>query len=233
MIKLYGMSSPNVLKVMIMLEELKLGYDFVHVDLFSAGQFQPEFLMLNPNAKVPVLIDDRGADSQPIFESGVILQYLAECAGQFLPSSGPARYTVLKWLTLQVATVGPLLGQLNHFRTYAPAGQDYAMGRYSREATRIYTMLDTRLAAVDYLAGSQYSIADMATLPWTDYFERQHLPRQDFPNIQRWRDNLEARPAVASAREAMAAVQQRDSTMFEAASPASKRRFLGLSPVET
>ncbi len=228
MIKLYGMSSPNVLKIMIALEEFGLDYDFVHVDLFSEGQFQPDFLALNPNAKVPVLVDQRGADNQPIFESGAILQYLAEVEGSFLPAAGPGRYAVIKWLTLQVATVGPLLGQLNHFRTYAPAGEDYSIGRYSREAMRIYTMLDRRLAVSAYLAGPDYSIADIATLPWTDYFERQHLPRTDFPYIQRWRDVLEARPAVARARAAMVLVQQRDGAMFSAASEAAKRRFIGL-----
>jgi len=225
MLKLYGMSSPNVLKIMIMLEELGLGYDFVHVDLFAEGQFHPEFLALNPNAKVPVLV---AGDEPPIFESGAILQYLAETEGQFLPAEGPARYAVLKWLTLQVSTIGPLLGQLNHFRTYAPAGEDYAVGRYSREGMRIYTMLDRRLAASEYLAGPDYSIADIATLPWTDYFERQLLPRAEFPHIQRWRDQLEARPAVVRARAAMVAVQQRDQAMFNAGSDAARRRFLGM-----
>jgi len=228
MIKLYGMSSPNVLKIMIALEEFGLGYEFVHVDLFSEGQFQPDFLALNPNAKVPVLVDARGADSQPIFESGAILQYLAEVEGRFLPPAGAARYAVIKWLTLQVATVGPMLGQLNHFRTYAPAGEDYSIGRYSREAMRIYTLLDRRLAESANLAGPDYSIADMATLPWTDYFERQQLPRADFPHIQRWRETIEARPAVTRARAAMALVQQRDAAMFKAGSEAARRRFIGL-----
>jgi GST-like protein len=228
MIKLYGMSSPNVLKIMIALEEFGLAYEFVHVDLFSEGQFHPDFLALNPNSKVPVLVDERGADHQPIFESGAILQYLAEVEGKFLPQSGPGRYAVIKWLTLQLATVGPLLGQLNHFCTYAPPSEEYSIGRYSREATRIYTMLDHRLAASLYLAGPDYSIADMATLPWTDYFERQSLPRSDFPNIQRWRDTLEARPAVMRARAAMVLVQKQDGAMFSAGSEASKRRFIGL-----
>jgi GST-like protein len=228
MIKLYGMSSPNVLKIMIALEEFGLSYDFVHVDLFSEGQFHPDFLALNSNSKVPVLVDQRGDDNQPIFESGAILQYLAEVEGKFLPAAGPARYAVIKWLTLQVSTVGPLLGQLNHFCTYAPKGEDYSVGRYSREAMRIYTMLDQRLATSANLAGPEYSIADMATLPWTDYFERQSLPRADFPHIQRWRDELEARPAVARARAAMVLVQQRDGAMFSAGSEAARRRFIGL-----
>ena len=224
MITLYGMSSPNVLKVMILLEELSLPYRFVHVDLFSEGQFDEAFLRLNPNAKVPVLVDETG---EPVFESGAILFYLAERHGQLLPAAGRDRILTIEWLTLQMSTVGPLLGQLNHFTTYAPEGEAYALGRYTREARRIYTMLDRRLAESQHLAGEQYTIADIATLPWTDYFERQRLDRSAFPHIARWRDALEARPAVVRARESMRAVQNRDGAMFAAASPTSMRRFLG------
>ena len=227
MITLHGMSSPNVLKVMILLEELSLDYDFVHVDLFSEGQFSDAFLRLNPNAKVPVLIEEEGA---PIFESGAILFYLAEHHGRFLPASGRARYLTIEWLMLQMSTVGPLLGQLNHFTTYAPSGEAYSLGRYSREAQRIYAMLDHRLAESAHLAGDDYGIADIATLPWTDYFERQHLDRSAYPHIKRWRDTLEERPAVVGARSDMAAVQARDGTMFAAASDASRARFIGMGP---
>ena len=226
---LHGMSSPNVLKVVILLEELSLVYRFVHVDLFSERQFDEAFLNLNPNAKVPVLID---GDNQPLFESGAILFYLAERHGRFLPADGRARYLAIEWLTLQVSTVGPLLGQLNHFTTYAPPGEAYAVGRYSREATRIYTMLDRRLAESVHLAGDDYGVADIATLPWTDYFERQGLDRAAYPNIQRWRDALEARPAVIRARDDMRAIQARDGAMFAAAPEASRRRFIGLEPQE-
>lgn len=227
MIALHGMSSPNVLKVMILLEELSLPYRFVHVDLFSEGQFDPAFLRLNPNAKVPVLVLD---DEEPLFESGAIMFYLAERHGRFLPTEGRARYRVVEWLTLQMSTVGPMLGQMNHFAIYAPPGEDYARGRYSREATRIYTMLDRRLAESAQLAGDDYSIADMATLPWTDYFERQQLDRAAYPNIARWRAALEERPAVVRARADMQAVQTRDGAMFAASSETSRRRFLNLGP---
>lgn len=224
-VTLHGMSSPNVLKILIMLGEVKLPFRFVHVDLFSEGQFGPEFLALNPNSKVPVLVPENGT---PIFESGAILLYLAELTGQLLPNAGRARYDVLEWLILQVATVGPLLGQLNHFTTYAPPDQDYAVGRYRREGHRIYTMLDTRLAASPHLAGADYSIADVATLPWTDYIERQGLDRAAYPAIARWREACEARAAVRAARAFIADVQNKDRTMFEGASPESRRRFLGL-----
>jgi GST-like protein len=227
-ITLFGMSSPNVLKVMILLEELALPYRFVHVDLFSEGQFDDEFLALNPNAKVPVLVSDEG---QSIFESGAILFYLAESHAAFLPVKGAARYETMAWLTLQVATVGPLLGQLNHFTTYAPEGEVYSLGRYTREAGRIYAMIDKRLAESAFLAGPDYSIADIATLPWTDYFERQRLDRSAYPNIQRWRDQLEQRPAVTRARAAMQGIQERDGAMFAVAPESSKRRFIGLEPI--
>ena len=227
MITLHGMSSPNVVKVMILLEELSLPYRFHHVDLFSEGQFDEAFLSLNPNAKVPVLVPE---DGQPLFESGAILFYLAERHGRFLPADGVARYRVVEWLMLQMSTVGPLLGQLNHFTTYAPPGEDYSVGRYSREGTRIYTLLDRRLGESAYLAGDDYSIADMATLPWTDYFERQRLERAAYPNIARWRAGLEERPAVVRARTDIEAIQMRDGAMFGAASDASRRRFMGMAP---
>ena len=227
MIALHGMSSPNVLKVMILLEELPLAYRFVHVDLFSEGQFDAAFLQMNPNAKVPVLVLD---DEEPLFESGAIMFYLAERHGRFLPTAGRMRYRAVEWLTLQMSTIGPMLGQLNHFAIYAPPGEDYSRGRYSREATRIYAMLDRRLGESAHLAGDEYSIADMATLPWTDYFERQQLDRAAYPNIARWRAALEERPAVIRARADMQAVQMRDGEMFAASSEASRRRFLNLGP---
>lgn len=227
MIALHGMSSPNVLKVMILLEELSLPYRFVHVDLFSEGQFDAAFLRMNPNAKVPVLVVD---EEEPLFESGAILFYLAERHGRFLPTQGRARYRVVEWLTLQMSTVGPMLGQLNHFAIYAPPGEDYARGRYAREATRIYTMLDHRLGESAHLAGDDYGVADMATLPWTDYFERQQLDRAAYPNVARWRAALEERPAVVRARADMQAVQTRDGQMFAASSEPSRRRFLNLGP---
>ncbi len=223
--RLYGMSSPNVVKILIMLEELGVDFHFEHVDLFSEGQFDETFRALNPNSKVPVLLTEEG---QPIFESGAILIYLAERHDQLLPSTGSSRYDVLEWLTLQVATVGPMLGQLNHFTTYAPAGQDYSVGRYRREGARIYQLLNKRLEQVPYLAGDDYSVADIATLPWTDYIERQGLQKADYPAIAEWRQRLEERPAVQRARAFIADVQANDAKMFSQSSASARRRFLGL-----
>lgn len=224
MIELYGMSSPNVLKVVILLEELGLDYRFIHVDLFAEEQFGNAFRTLNPNAKVPVLVD--AEDGGTIFESGAILTYLAEKSGRFLPASGPARYDVLKWLMLQVSTVGPLLGQMNHFTMYAPDGNEYSLGRYRREAQRIYTLLDDRLKTQEWLAG-EYSIADIATCPWTDYLERHGFRMADFPGIARWRGAIEGRDAVQRARAMIADVQAKDREMFGAAPKDGVKRFLG------
>lgn len=222
---LLGMSSPNVVKILIMLEEVGQAYDFEHVDLFAEGQFNSRFRSLNPNSKVPVLISPEG---DPIFESGAILIYLAERSGQFLPLTGIDRYVTLQWLTLQVATVGPQLGQLNHFTTYAPPGEDYALGRFRREAHRIYSLLNERLAGSAFLAGNEYSIADMATLPWSDYIARQGLDPAAYPSLARWRAELEARPAVVRARAFIDGIQSQDKVMFERSSEAARRRFVGL-----
>lgn len=229
MVMLLGMSSPNVVKILIMLEEIGQPYRFEHVDLFAEGQFNSEFRSLNPNSKVPVLITE---DGSPIFESGAILIYLAERHGRLLPAAGVPRYAVLQWLVLQVATVGPQLGQLNHFTTYAPPGQEYSLGRFRREAHRIYSLLDERLAQVPYLAGEDYSIADVATLPWSDYIERQGLDVTSYPAIARWRGELEGRPAVIRARAFIDDVQGRDRAMFDRSSDAARRRFVGLGTDE-
>lgn len=224
MIELYGMSSPNVLKVVILLEELGLDYRFIHVDLFAGEQFRDDFQTLNPNAKVPVLVD--AEDDVTIFESGAILIYLAEKYGRFLPAGGAARYDVLKWLMVQVATVGPLLGQMNHFSMYAPEGNEYSLGRYRREAQRIYRLLDDRLKAGEWLAGD-YSIADIATCPWTDYLERHGFEMSDFPGIARWRREIDERGAVRRARAKIADVRAKDQEMFGAAPKEGVKRFLG------
>lgn len=223
---LYGMSSPNVIKILIMLEELGQDYRFEHVDLFSEGQFDDAFRALNPNSKVPVLEVD---GEPPIFESGAILIYLAERYDRFLPASGPERYDVLKWTLLQVATVGPQLGQLNHFSNFAPSGQDYALGRYRREAQRIYSLLDERLAQSPYLAGTDYSIADIATFPWSDYLEKQGFDPSTYSSLQRWRDAIERREAVQRARASVADILTADQRCFSAGSETGRRRFMGLS----
>lgn len=199
---LHGMSSPNVTKVVIMLEECELDYELRHVAVFKQAQFRPEFLQLNPLAKVPVLEDPRLGI--PLAESGAILHYLAEREGKFLPASQPqslaARAEVMQWLFVQMANYGPLLGQLNHFRlVLAPGTEPYAEGRYAAAAEKLYRLLDTHLQTRDWIAGGDYSIADMAMQPWANYLEPHGFDSSRFPALVRWRAQVAARPAVQRA----------------------------------
>src|SRR5579863_9259229 len=168
MIDVYGMSSPNVVKITIMLEELGLPYRQHHVNVFAGDQHAPEFLKMSPNNKVPVILDEEGPEGAPlaVFESGAILIYLAEKSGRLLPPRGVARVTVLEWLIVQLTSVGPMFGQLVHFTRYAPAGNDYGVNRYTSEVRRLMGVLDRRLSATSWLGGAAYSIADVATWPW-------------------------------------------------------------------
>lgn len=198
---LYGMNSPNVRKVALMLEELGLPHDLVHVAVFRGEQFTPEFLALNPLGKVPVLIDP--ALGMPLAESGAILLYLAEAHGRFLPAEQPARAEVMQWIMVQMASVGPQFGQLNHYQmqeqdaVQGTIGHAYALGRFREAARRLYRLLDDRLATRDWIAGGAYSIADIATWPWATYLEDHGLDPQAHPALIRWRDRIAARPAVA------------------------------------
>jgi len=177
---LYGGGSPNVRKVGIMLEELGLPYELRHVNVFSGEQFAPQFLAMNPIGKVPVLVDP--ALGRPLFESGAILFYLAERHGKFFPADGAARYEVMQWLMVQMAAVGPMFGQLTHFRiVLRPGSEPYAEGRYAAQAERIYRVLDTRLAAHPWIAGDDYSIADMATYPGHSISSRMVLSPANIP----------------------------------------------------
>lgn len=201
---LYGMSSPNVHKVAIMMHELGLPYRFRYVRLTAEEQFTPQFLAMNPLGKVPVLVDEAppSGGAQTLFESGAILIYLAEREGRFLPASGPDRTEVMKWLMLQMANVGPMFGQLTHFLRFAPEGNDYSKSRFYTFAGRIYDMLDRRLAEHAYLAGGDYSIADIATYPWVSLYHEAHgMSWDDHPHLRAWCDRLGARPAVKVADE--------------------------------
>lgn len=226
---LYGMSSPNVLKVAIMLEELRLGYETRHVAVFRGEQFLPEFLKLNPNSKVPVLVDNRAGADKPviIFESGAILIYLAEQFGKFLPSQEPERTTTMQWLMIQLCNVGPLLGQLNHFTLAAREGNDYSYGRYQREAKRLYTLLNDRLAESPYLAGPDYSIADIATYPWTQYVEQHRLSVEDYPHMERWRRDLGERDGVKRGNATIDTLAEQDKALFAKTSQEDLDRFFG------
>ncbi|MCH9013357.1 MAG: glutathione S-transferase N-terminal domain-containing protein [Proteobacteria bacterium] len=198
MIDLYSAATPNGQKIHIMLEEVGLPYRVTWISIDKGEQFEPGFLDISPNNKVPVIVDHDGPDAEPIsvFESGAILLYLAEKTGRFLPSAPRARLEVLQWLFWQIGGFGPMLGQAHHFNAYAPERIRYAMDRYTNEAGRLYSVLDRRLAGRDYVAGD-YSIADMAIFPWCRLYERQGLRIEDFPHVKRWFETVAARPAVA------------------------------------
>ena len=197
-IELYTWGTPNGRKISIMLEELGLDYNSHLIDILKGEQFAPDFLEISPNNKIPALVDPHGPDGQPIslFESGAILYYLAEKTGKFLPVTPRDRYIVMQWLMWQMGSFGPMLGQAHHFRKFAPDHIDYAYDRYSNEAKRLYGVLDKRLGTSPYLAGKNYTIADIATYPWAARYEWQGIDWNDYPNAKRWYDELSERPAV-------------------------------------
>ena len=206
MIDLYTWPTPNGHKIHIMLEETGLDYRVIPVNIGKGDQFKPDFLKISPNNKMPAIVDPDGPDGAPIslFESGAILIYLAEKAGRFLPAAPRARYTVLQWLMFQMGGIGPMLGQAHHFRFYAPEKIAYAIDRYTNEAGRLYRVVDKRLGEAKWLGGDDYSIADMATFPWLRGYERQGQKLEDFPNLARWFETINARPAVQRGLQVLA-----------------------------
>jgi GST-like protein len=198
-IELHGMGSPNVLKIVLMLEELGLPYRLNWIDIIEGDQFKPPFLRLNPNGKVPVIVDPDGPSgtAQTVFESGAILIYLAEKTGQFLPAAGPGRYEVLQWLMIQLTGIGPAFGQHVHFTRYKTEGEEYARSRHSTEARRLVALVEERLGAAAYLGGDAYSIADIATYPWLRLVEPLGIVEAAPPGIARWRAAIEGRSAAA------------------------------------
>jgi GST-like protein len=210
MIDLYASGTPNVQKIHLMLEELELKYRTHLVNVYRGEQFLPSFVKLNPNSKVPVIVDhDRpGGTPYTVFESGAILIYLAEKTGSaLLPTTPPERYDVLQWLMIQVSGIGPMFGQLNHFKRFAPPGNGYSDQRYTSETRRLYDLLETRLTHTAYLGGEAYSIADVATFPWIRQHSRRFGESFDFmrvgnpamPSISRWFKAIEQRAAVQRA----------------------------------
>jgi GST-like protein len=181
-----------------MLEEVEQPYNIIPVDIGAGDQFKSEFLKISPNNRMPAIVDHDGPGGQPysLFESGAILMYLAEKTTKLMPSDINGRYTVIQWLMFQMANVGPLLGQNHHFRHYAPEKIPYAIDRYTNEARRLYGGIDKRLAESAYLAGDDYSIADIATFPWLRSHERQGQDLNDFPDLKRWYEIIKMRPAV-------------------------------------
>jgi GST-like protein len=198
MLEVYSWATPNGHKVHIMLEECGLPYRAIPVDIGAGDQFQPDFLAISPNNKIPALLDPEGPDGQPIslFESGAILLYLAGKTGKFMPSSTRDKYATLQWLMFQVGGVGPMLGQAHHFRIYAPEKLPYAVDRYSNEAQRLYGVMNRQLAKNKYMAGPQYTIADIAIFPWLRSWKNQGIDWNDFPHLKGWFDEVGARPAV-------------------------------------
>jgi GSH-dependent disulfide-bond oxidoreductase len=196
-IDFYYWPTPNGWKVSIMLEETGTPYNVIPVDISAGEQFKPDFLAISPNNRMPAIVDPNGPDGNPmsLFESGAILIYLADKTGHFIPSNPRDRYTVIQWLMFQMGGVGPMLGQAHHFRQYAPEQIPYAINRYTNEATRLYRVLDKQLSQVEYVAGD-YSIADMAIFPWIVPHERQGQNLSDYPNLKRWFDAINQRPAV-------------------------------------
>jgi len=210
MIDVYSWPTPNGHKVHIMLEECGLPYRAHPVNIGAGEQFKPEFLAISPNNKIPAIVDPEGPDGQPIslFESGAILVYLAEKTGRFMPTQARGRYEVMQWLMFQMGGVGPLLGQAHHFRIYAPEKIAYAIDRYTKEANRLYGVIDKRLSHSAFLAGDDYSIADIATFPWLRSWQNQGVQLSDYPHLQKWFDGIAARPAVQRGLAVMAELRK-------------------------
>lgn len=202
MIELHYSATPNGQKAAIMLEEVGLPYRVVGYDIFEGDHLTPAFGRINPNHKLPAIVDhdpDDGGAPFAVFESGAILQYLAEKTGRFLAPSGRARSVAIQWLTWQMAGLGPMGGQASHFLRYAPAGQDYATARYTRELERLLQVLERRLGEAPYLAGDEYSIADMAVWPGRAASFVVGVELETYPAMQAWVERIRQRPAVARA----------------------------------
>ncbi len=210
MIDVYSWPTPNGHKVHIMLEECGLPYRAIPVNIGSGDQFKPQFLAISPNNKIPAITDPDGPDGKPIslFESGAILVYLAGKTGKFMPKGDRARYDVLQWLMFQMGGVGPMLGQAHHFRLYAPEKIEYAVNRYSNEAKRLYGVIDKQLSMNRYLAGKTYSIADIATFPWLRSWENQGIVLSEYPHLEKWFNEIAARPAVQRGVKVMAELRK-------------------------
>ena len=198
MIDLYSWPTPNGHKIHIMLEETGLPYRVHPVNIGAGDQFKPEFLKISPNNKMPAMIDSDGPDGKPMsmFESGAMLLYLASKSGKFLPEDMRERWATLQWLMFQMGGVGPMLGQAHHFLAYAPEKIPYAMQRYSKEANRLYGVMNRRLAESEFIACDEYTIADMAIMPWLRSYKNQGVEMEEYPQVKRWFDGISARPAV-------------------------------------
>ena len=205
MIDLYTWPTPNGHKIHIALEEMGLAYTVHPVNIRTGEQFQPAFLAISPNNRIPAMVDSDGPDGQPItlFESGAMLIYLAGKSGKLMPAADRDRYTMLQWLMWQMGGVGPMFGQANHFRRYAKDKIEYAIDRYTSEANRLTHVLDKQLAQSKFVACDEYSIADMAIFPWMRGAESRGIDMNEYPNVKRWFDGIHARPAVQRALQVL------------------------------
>jgi GST-like protein len=194
MIDLYTFTTPNGRKASIMLEEVGLDYNVHSIDITKGEQFTPEFVEINPNSKIPAIID-RDADIT-VFESGAILIYLAQKTGKLLSSEPKQRFQTIEWLMFQMGSVGPMFGQYNHFYKYAPDKIPYAIERYKKETLRLYEVLNTQLTKSEYVSGEEYTIADIAIYPWIAAYEFMELSLDGHQELKRWYESIEQRPAV-------------------------------------
>ena len=214
MIDVYTWPTPNGHKVHIMLEETGLPYRVHAVDIGMGDQFKPEFLRISPNNKIPAIVDsDAPADEKTgkpfsMFESGAILVYLASKSGRLLPEKLRDKWSALQWLMFQMGSIGPMLGQAHHFLAYAPEKIQYAMNRYRNEANRLYGVLDRRLAESEYIACGEYTIADIAIMPWLRSYKKQGVDIEQYPNLKRWFDEINERPAVIRGLAVLAGVRR-------------------------
>jgi len=208
MIELYTWPTPNGHKIHIMLEETGTPYNVHPIDIGAGDQFKPEFLRISPNNKMPAMVDTDGPEGKgrpfALAESGAMLFYLASKTGKFLPENLRTKWQVMQWVMFQMGHVGPMLGQAHHFLGYAPEKIPYAMNRYKNEANRLYMVIDRRLKESKYLACDEYTIADMATVPWLRFPERQGVEIGEYPALKRWRDAILERPAVQKALQVLA-----------------------------
>jgi GST-like protein len=210
MIEVHSWATPNGHKVHIMLEECGLPYRAIPVNIGAGDQFEPDFLAISPSNKIPAIADPDGPDGRPIsmFESGAILLYLASKTGLFLPADTRGKFQVLEWLMFQMGSIGPMLGQAHHFRIYAPEKIGYAIERYTNEARRLYGVMDRRLAKTRYIAGPDYSIADIAIFPWLRSWKNQGIDWREFPHLKGWFDEIAGRPAVQRGVEVLAGLRK-------------------------
>jgi GST-like protein len=219
MIDVHTWPTPNGHKIHIMLEETGLPYNVRPVNIRAGEQFGKEFLGISPNNKIPAIVDSEGPDGKPIsvFESGAILIYLAAKTGKLLPKKDRDKYVALQWLMFQMGSIGPMMGQANHFRSNAaPQGNDYAVNRYTNEVKRLHGVMERRLSEANWFAGSEYTIADIAIFPWLRSSERNGVNWAEFPKVKSWFDRINARPAVQRALKVLAEVNTSPPGQYDA-----------------